>query len=48
MEYQKKCNLLENTPDQPCKFKTKNWLETMMVQVEHIILIVELNSKLKC
>ena len=27
MEYQKIINLLDNTPDQPTKFKTKNWVE---------------------
>ena len=27
MEYQKIINLIENTPDQATKFKTKNWLE---------------------
>ena len=27
MEYQKK-NLLDNTPDQQSKFRTKNWVET--------------------
>ena len=27
MEYQKIINLLENTPNQPIKFKTKNWVE---------------------
>ena len=27
MEYQKIINLLNNTPDQPPKFKTKNWVE---------------------
>ena len=27
MEYQKIINLLENTPDQPSKFRTKNWIE---------------------
>ena len=27
MEYQKKANLLDNTPDQPSKFRTKNWIE---------------------
>ena len=26
MEY-KKINLLENTPNQPTKFRTKNWVE---------------------
>ena len=25
MEYQKIINLLDNTPNQPSKFKTKNW-----------------------
>ena len=28
MEYQKIINLLENTPSQPTKFRTKNWAET--------------------
>ena len=28
MEYQKIINLLENTPNQPTKFRTKNWAET--------------------
>ena len=27
MEYQKKINLLDNTPNQPSKFETKNWVE---------------------
>ena len=27
MEYQKIINLLENTPNQPSKFITKNWVE---------------------
>ena len=27
MEYQKIINLLENTPYQPSKFRTKNWVE---------------------
>ena len=28
MEYQKIVNLLENTPNQPTIFSTKNWVET--------------------
>ena len=28
MEYQKTINLLDNTPNQVSKFKTKNWVET--------------------
>ena len=27
MEYQKIINLLDNTPNKPTKFTTKNWLE---------------------
>ena len=27
MEYQKIINLLENTPNQPTKFRTKNWVK---------------------
>ena len=27
MEYQKIINLLDNTPNQPIKFRTKNWFE---------------------
>ena len=27
MEYQKIINLLGNTPNQPTKFRTKNWIE---------------------
>ena len=27
MEYQKTMNLLDNTPNQPTKFRTKNWVE---------------------
>ena len=27
MEYQKIINLLENAPNQPSKFRTKNWIE---------------------
>ena len=28
MEYQKIINLLDNTPNQSSKFRTKNWVET--------------------
>ena len=27
MEYQKTVNLLHNKPNQPTKFKTKNWVD---------------------
>ena len=28
MEYQKLINFLDNKPNQPTKFRTKNWFET--------------------
>ena len=28
MEYEKIINLLDNVPNQPSKFRTKNWVET--------------------
>ena len=31
MEYQKIINLLGNTPNQPSKFRTKNWFEIIDV-----------------
>ena len=43
MEY-----LLENTPNQPTKFRTKNGLKQMMNHMERITLIVKLNLKLQC
>ena len=45
MEYQKIRNLLDNTPNQPTKFRTKNW-----VQIIHDTrgrYIVKLNLKLQ-
>ena len=27
MEYQKIVNLIDDTSNQPCKFRTKNWVE---------------------
>ena len=44
MEYQKVINFLDNTPNQPFKFRTKNWVE--MTHVERITKIVKLNLKL--
>ena len=40
MEYQKIINLLDNTPNQPSKSRTKNRVEIMMNHVEHTTLIV--------
>ena len=47
MEYQKIINLLDNTPNQPTKFKKKNWVGTMVMQMERITPIVKLNLKLQ-
>ena len=48
MEYQKIVNLLDNTSNQPSKFRIKNWLKQMMNQEEHTVLVAKLNSKPKC
>ena len=45
MEYQK-VNLLDNTPNQSFKFRTKSWVEIVMIHREHIISIVKLNLRL--
>ena len=47
MEYQKIANLLDNPLNQPSKFRTRNWIEKMMNQEEHI-LVMMLNLKLQC
>ena len=45
MEYQKIINLLENTPNQPSKFRTKNWVEVN--DAELIMLTAKLILKLQ-
>ena len=40
MEYLEIINFLDNTPNQPCKCRTKNWAE--------ITPLVKLNLKLQC
>ena len=45
MQYQKIINLLDNTPNQPTKFRTKHWIEIIMIYVERITLIAKLNLK---
>ena len=47
MEHQKK-KLLDNTPNQPTKFRTKNGLTKMMMHMERITLIDKLNLKFQC
>ena len=48
MENQKIINLLENAPNQPSKYRTKNWIEIMMIHLERITPIVKQNLKLQC
>ena len=51
MEYQKILNLLDSTPNQPSKFRTKNRIkinDDMMTEVERVTPIVKLNLKLPC
>ena len=43
-QYKKIINLLENTPNQPSKFRRKNWVE--INDESRGTLIVKLNSKL--
>ena len=47
MGYQKIINLLDNTPNQPFKFRTKNYVENLF-HVECITPTVKLNLKLQC
>ena len=48
MEYYKIITLLDNTSKRLSEFRTKNWLEIMMNQEEHAMLIVKLNLKPQC
>ena len=43
MEYRKIINLLDNTPDQQSKFRTKIGSKYIMTHVEHTALIIKLN-----
>ena len=48
MEYRKIINFLDNTPNQPIKFRTKTWVEINDDSVERMPLIVKLNLELLC
>ena len=48
MEYQKRANLLDNSLNQPSKFRTRNGLKEMMNPEEGILLVEILNLKLHC
>ena len=47
MEYQKTKNLLDDTSNQPFKFKTKNWVK-INDESRGTMLIVKSNLKLLC
>ena len=36
MQYEKITNLLNKTNDQPSKFKTKEWVEVLIIQIMEI------------
>ena len=48
MEYQKTINLLDNTPNQLSKFRTKNWIEINDQSRGCITPMVTLDLKLQC
>ena len=48
MEYQKIANWRDDASNQPSNFRTKNWIEKMMKQEEHTMLIVRSNLKPQC
>ena len=43
----KMINLLDNTPNQPSKFRTRNWVEIKESHGERIVTIVMSNLKLQ-
>ena len=47
MEYQKIINLLDNTPNQPSNFTTKNWVEINDDSRRTYTPIVKLSSKIQ-
>ena len=48
MENQKIINVLDNTPNQPYKFRTENYVEKRMNCVEHTTPIASLSLKICC
>ena len=47
MKYQKIANLIDDTSNQPSKFRTRNWVETDD-ESRGLMLIVKLSLKLQC
>ena len=48
MEYKKIISLLDNTPNKPSNFKTKNWAEINDESDKRIAKIIKLDLKLQC
>ena len=48
MKYQKTVNFLNNTPNQPSKIRTKNWIERNDEPREKYKVDNKLNLKLQC
>ena len=48
MEYQKILNLVDNTPNQPTKFRTKNWFEINNDSRERYSTISQTKFKIQC
>ena len=45
MEYQKISNLLNDEPNKPSKFRTRNWVKIMMKLDVQTLIISKLNLK---
>ena len=48
MEYQKMANFFNDGSGKPSKFQTRNWVEIMMKQEVHTLLISKLNLRHEC
>ena len=48
MEYQKIVNLIDDTSNQPSKFRTRNWVEINDESRGAHMLLVKLSLKLQC
>ena len=47
MEYQKIVNLIDNTSNQPSKFRTKNWVEINDESRGTYLIVKHVNSQIK-
>ena len=47
MEYQKIINMIDDTKNQPSKFRTRNWIQINDESRETVMVIVILNLKLQ-